>query len=125
MVTVGVCCAPSCWQRNVPVYGGVPLCAAHLRVVLLAAPAPEPESTVYYVERSDRPNQVKIGVTKSLDRRLGELGRRGRVVKLLATEPGGRDVERARHAEFAESRLDGEWFAMSWPLRRHLMALGV
>ena len=118
-----LCCAPSCWARDAVDRNGVPLCPAHFDAVaqvVRAEPWPGPEPVVYYITRVDRPGQVKIGTTKNLRTRLTELGRRGRTVTLIATEPGGRDLERQRHAEFAAIRADGEWFSYAAPIIAHI-----
>lgn len=77
---------------------------------------------VYYVTRSDRPGEVKIGTSTNVMRRAVDL-REGHVVTLLAVEPGGRDLERKRHGMFAPMRLDGEWFTLGAPIIYHVMEL--
>lgn len=67
---------------------------------------------VYYIRFRDR---IKIGTTKSLQMRLANLPHD----ELLAVEPGDRGVERARHQQFAESRIQGEWFEASRHLLQH------
>jgi hypothetical protein len=52
---------------------------------------------VYYI-RYDR--RVKIGTSRRPRQRLASI----RHEELLAFEPGGRDVEQARHREFADVR---------------------
>jgi hypothetical protein len=118
-----LCCAPGCYFRNVTDYGGVPLCPPHFAAVAALVPPPEPprpQPVVYYLERIDRPGQIKIGTTGDLRKRLQDIGSRGRTVTLLATEPGGVAIERKRHAQFAEMRLDGEWFSAAGPLTRYV-----
>ena len=56
-------------------------------------------SVVYYVRLADH---VKIGYTTHLRGRLG--GLRTDATALLAAEPGWREVEAQRHAEFADER---------------------
>lgn len=76
-------------------------------------------SVVYYV-RTGR--YVKIGYTSDLKRRLHSL--RLDPAAVLATEPGGRDLEAQRHAEFAEERLGRrEDFAPSLRLQEHIREL--
>lgn len=84
-----------------------------------------PNPVVYYATRSDRPGQVKIGTTISVPHRMLALRTaRGRGdVTLLAVEPGGEGVERARHLQFAPMRMDGEWFAYGAPIIAHVMDL--
>ncbi len=83
-------------------------------------------SLVYYVTDSDRPGQVKIGLTNNLDRRMAELRTSG-VVKgqltLLAVELGDRMAELNRHTKFSGMRLDGEWFTYGAPIIFHVMEL--
>lgn len=79
---------------------------------------------VYYMTRSDRPGQVKIGTsTQVLQRAIGIRGGRSREITLVAVEVGGRDLERARHAAFDAMRLDGEWFTFGAPIINHVMQL--
>lgn len=59
---------------------------------------------VYYARLN---NQIKIGCSLNLMERLKTYPP-GTV--LLATEPGYREVEQARHRQFARARLSGEWF---------------
>lgn len=68
---------------------------------------------VYYVRHGD---QVKIGTTHSLVNRLRQI----RHDALLAIEPGHYDLEKLRHWQFAENRLDGEWFALDADLEDHI-----
>lgn len=66
-------------------------------------------SVVYFVEReSDR--AVKIGVTKNLSTRLGELKRQHGKIKLLGIIKGGLVREKILHWVFEGARLDGEFF---------------
>lgn len=71
---------------------------------------------VYYIRFGDR---VKIGTTTNLKARLGVVPHD----EVLATEPGGRDVERARHVQFAATRITREWFAYSTELKQHIARL--
>lgn len=74
------------------------------------------QEQVYYVRIGDR---IKIGFTNNVRVRMGAL--RVPVTSLLATEPGGRELERARHLEFAGLR-DGRREDF-WPharLMRHI-----
>lgn len=67
---------------------------------------------VYFVR--DRAGFLKIGTTTDFDRRLRQLARlcRGKV-DVLATLPGGRDVEQSLHARFASDAVHGEYFTPS------------
>jgi Meiotically up-regulated gene 113 len=71
---------------------------------------------VYYIRFRDR---IKIGTTRNLRQRLYELP----YDELLAIEPGGREVERERHEQFAASRVIGEWFEPDTALLKHIASL--
>lgn len=79
------------------------------------------ELVVYYVRLGD---YVKIGYTKSLRERMRNL-RVAMPEGLLAIEPGGPDVERQRHQEFATERVHArrEDFRPSDRLMAHIAAL--
>lgn len=64
---------------------------------------------VYYMRLG---NLVKIGWTTNLDSRRADLNPQ----EVMATEPGGREVERERHKQFADLRIHGEWFSLESPL---------
>ena len=81
--------------------------------------AGSPEDLVYYILFGSR---IKIGITSSLRSRLDALPRG---VRVLATEPGGRVVERERHKQFADCRVGGEWFRMARPLLVHVANLAL
>ncbi|MFD9564362.1 GIY-YIG nuclease family protein [Streptomyces sp. NPDC059994] len=67
-------------------------------------------SIVYYVRRADL---IKIGTTTQPHSRFAAL----LPDEILAWEPGGRTVERARHQEFAKWRVGGsEYFRANEPL---------
>lgn len=74
--------------------------------------------TVYFVSPRLDPSTVKIGVTRNLSKRQIALsgGVPGGVV-VLATLPGGQDVEAFLHEKFAAHRLNGEWFSRSDEIR--------
>jgi hypothetical protein len=74
------------------------------------------EPVVYYVRFADR---VKIGTTTNLGGRLNGIP----YDEVLATEPGGYELEAQRHREFAADRIVGEWFTYSDRLRRHIETL--
>lgn len=72
---------------------------------------------VYYVRFGDR---IKIGTTKNLMARLQTLP----CDEILATEPGGPELERQRHQQFAADLVSGrEWFNPSEPLIAHIAGL--
>jgi len=73
---------------------------------------------IYYVRTCCR---IKIGYTTDLERRMTELS----PDELLATESGGRDLERRRHDQFAAYRIRGEWFRDSPALAAHIRGLQV
>ena len=67
---------------------------------------PRPVIEVVYYIRYDR--RVKIGTSRRPRQRLASI----RHEELLAFERGGREVEQARHREFAEAREGGEWLSL-------------
>ncbi len=69
---------------------------------------------VYYVRFGDR---VKIGTTADLVTRLQGIPHD----EVLAVEPGGVELERGRHNEFAEHHIRGEWFHAHPHLLAHAM----
>lgn len=83
---------------------------------IVAADAPTAGELVYYMRFGDR---VKIGYTTNLASRLKAVPND----ELLATEPGTRAVESARHHQFRELRLIGEWFGNAEPLIGHIERL--
>lgn len=78
---------------------------------------PRPVIEVVYYIRYDR--RVKIGTSRRPRQRLASI----RHEELLAFEPGGRDVEQARHREFADVREGGEWFTLTPRLENHIAGL--
>jgi hypothetical protein len=58
------------------------------------------QSMVYYVRIHDF---IKIGYTTNVKQRMSQL--RVHTDAILATEPGGRDLERDRHKQFADLRI--------------------
>lgn len=82
-------------------------------------PPPQPPAhapVVYYLLFSDR---VKIGTTTNLKKRLKAIAHD----QVLATEPGGYDVEGERHKQFAKLHFGNEWFLFAEPLVSHIEAL--
>lgn len=83
---------------------------------------PDPElprplvPVVYYIRWADR---VKIGTSANPQQRLATLWHD----EILAFEPGGRDLEQARHTQFADLREGGEWFSADPRLLQHAAAL--
>jgi hypothetical protein len=76
----------------------------------------EPESVVYYMRVG---NRVKIGYTTNLAARISAV----MPEEVLATEPGGPQLESVRHRQFADLREASEWFRMEGPLLAHLETL--
>lgn len=79
------------------------------------APPAKP-SVVYYIRFCCR---VKIGTTTNLGARLTAIPHH----ELLVIEPGGVDVERKRHLQFAHLRDVGEWFFPGAALQAHIKRL--
>jgi hypothetical protein len=113
--------------RNPP-HAEMPICFAHAYLVhrevdelLVDTKPPAPKThLVYYLAIS--PNTVKIGTTTDLIGRMR--GLRTDVQYVLAVEPGGRDVERQRHVQFAADRIGRrEDFRVSEALQMHISQL--
>lgn len=70
------------------------------------------ESIVYFI-RGTESGRIKIGTTTGWAKARLDALQIGSPEPLewLCNLPGGRDAERALHAEFAAYRLHGEWFA--------------
>ncbi|MFN2636864.1 MAG: hypothetical protein ABR585_07560 [Gemmatimonadaceae bacterium] len=71
------------------------------------------QSVVYYIRVGDL---IKIGVTTNMKARMPQL----MPDEILATEPGGPDVERARQAQFAHLKVRGERFEAGPELTGHI-----
>lgn len=71
---------------------------------------------VYYMRIG---NRVKIGTSANLRQRLETFNPE----ELMATEPGGHELERARHAQFHHLRTRGEWFRHEAELAQHIEEL--
>lgn len=65
-------------------------------------------SKVYVLVRGD---EVKIGFTRDLERRMAALGHT--CADVLATIPGGRQTEQRLHKRLAHLRIRGEWFRVT------------
>lgn len=89
------------------------------RYLWLLQPEAPPASYVYFVKQlRTRPSLIKIGITTDLKGRLRDLrGGSGLDLELIAAVPGGRDLERRLHEEFADLRKRGEWFENHADLR--------
>jgi hypothetical protein len=78
------------------------------------------QNVVYYVQVPG--DLIKIGTTSNMRGRLS--GLTARVPDVLACEPGGYDVERQRHQQFAHLRWrDTERFKDCPELREHIAAI--
>lgn len=65
---------------------------------------------IYFVQTNDNAH-IKIGYASNVEKRMAALQTGApRGVKLLATMPGDKQVERAVHERFARLRGHGEWF---------------
>lgn len=73
-------------------------------------------SVVYYMRLGDL---VKIGWTTNLQRRRDVINPQ----EVMATEPGGRQVELRRHRQFDDLRVHGEWFQLEPPLTEWIKGL--
>ena len=74
-------------------------------------------AVVYFVRFGSR---IKIGTTTDLSRRLTEIPHD----EVLCVVPGGADVERRHHEDFARWRLTGEWFAATDECLAAVAAIG-
>lgn len=84
---------------------------------LLDNPGAPVVPVVYYIRFSDR---IKIGYSANPEKRIAALPHD----EVLAMEPGGRELEAARHGQFAEARIGrGEWFHMAPALVAHIRQL--
>lgn len=126
-----------CVEDVVEVVGDTPFCRGHLwkvtRAILSGGDRSRSVSyawVVYYL--GDPQTQlVKIGTSGVLANRLTELRRSYPGALLLATEPGGIDVERSRHQQFEHLRVESisavlpvggqtEWFRKEPELMDHI-----
>ncbi len=73
----------------------------------------ETQSVVYYVRIGDL---IKIGVTVNMKARMPQV----MPDEILATEPGGIELERQRQTQFAHLRVRGERFARGEDLLAHI-----
>lgn len=130
------CCFPGC-RRQIHASDSPPVCIHHMIEVAgymrhhatmtgaLFGPQPDtgplrdlpaPNEVVYYVRIHD---YVKIGTTRHLPSRM--LNLRAEPEQVLAAEPGGRELEKQRHQEFAaERRGRREDFDLSDRLKQHI-----
>lgn len=66
-------------------------------------------NNVYFIEATS--GRIKIGVAGSVKQRMVSIqnAHDGRL-KLMASMPGGYEMERQLHRRFASARVSGEWF---------------
>jgi hypothetical protein len=108
------CAGLSCWNQADSLVADVPVCTEHELALAqkfssYVPPAEivvESAALVYYVTWPDL-EFVKIGTSTNLHHRLQGLSKPGRRARLLAVEPGGYDVEKERHRQFAYLRKRG------------------
>jgi hypothetical protein len=138
------CVVSGCPRKASPTIHIVPMCSAHgweiaqgyraevLQLAQREAAETEARRTekrernagnregalVYYVQIGD---YIKIGFSTRLRKRYSTL----RADRLLAIEPGGPELERQRHREFSDERIDlkRENFRPSERLTAHVAAL--
>jgi len=82
------------------------------------APPEDRHPVVYYLRFADR---IKIGTSTCLRSRMEAVPHD----EVLATEPGGVELEEERKMQFVEYRVTGEWFRMAPALMRHIEKLRV
>lgn len=86
-----------------------------------AAIAERDGSRVYFARAGDR---IKIGWSRKVATRVVQLQTgNAEPVRLLATTPGGRALERQMHERFADARVSGEWFAATDELLTYVASL--
>lgn len=71
------------------------------------------QSVVYYVRIRDL---IKIGTTTNMQARMGRL----LADEVLATEPGGEELEKMRHQQFKHLKVRGERFTPAPDLLSHI-----
>lgn len=81
----------------------------------LAGLAKPPQSFIYFATAG---NKVKIGISKNPRQRLGSI-RTGSSskVRIYYVTPGTREDERRLHQQFAEYRVNGEWFLFATAIK--------
>ncbi len=90
-----------------------------------STPPPEPlkPTFIYFAQRGEN-GPIKIGVTGHVKSRVSELQTNvAEPVRLLASFPGTRAMERALHDRFHAHRLKGEWFNPATELLAHIAEL--
>ena len=104
------------WFENVP--HGIVESIYYILAVPETWPGPPPGADRY------SGLHVKIGVAKDVRRRVQNLqtGTSGKLI-IHALEPGSFDVEKLRHKQFKSDRRQGEWFACSPTLTKHIFSI--
>jgi len=82
---------------------------------------PSPNGFVYFMETEDS-QYVKIGFSRKVIRRLGELGTL-MPIRLIGYFPACRQTERTLHRKFAADHKVGEWFKSTEQLRESIAML--
>ena len=81
-------------------------------------------SVVYFIQSGGDSGKIKIGVSRGVRSRLAALQTSsGEPLRLLATVPGDRELERELHRKFAAHRRSGEWFDAAPPLLSFIRTL--
>ena len=138
LALVETCCVMAdCEEQLSPRFPSVPLCERHAALVVrdynriastvevgpppVRCPTYPSPPQVYYLGIA--PDVVKIGYTVNLATRVRSIRRT--LADVLATEPGGKDVEQKRHRQFAADRI-GVWaedFTLSAELAEHIQRM--
>lgn len=84
-------------------------------------PAPVVAAGVYYVDFGE---YLKIGYTSNVEKRMATFRTSHPSPQLLAMEPGPQSLERTRHREFAEHRIEREMFRHCQPILDHIRSIG-
>lgn len=102
----------------------------HMQPARMAQPAPKPvqepqpaQGPVIYFARCGE--YIKIGFTRGKpQQRLKGLSTANPLpVELVATAPGGQDLERELHQRFSAFHWSGEWFVFSDQIREYIASL--
>lgn len=72
--------------------------------------------SIYIVEKEN--GTVKIGISQDAEKRVHVLSKQGgfKISNLFYTKPcsNAHEIEREMHTRYKESRIDGEWFDLSF-----------
>lgn len=132
-------CSPQCWDRVGTAEDGRLIiwldhdkrCQRVEPQIEQLPPAPPPVhaqklARVVYFIRAGESGPVKIGCSRNPEARRKQLqsAHAARLV-VLAIEPGGEEREQQLHREWAECRLEGEWFAPTHELLAYITSLPV